>query len=362
MLVDGSDAGALFPDAELLLELPLGDHTIELTDLPPHCLLFGQNPRVVSVEFGGSQGVEFPIDCTGANGGLRVTTMTGGTSPDPDGYLVNVASETIGFGNEPSFSYDFGPLQPSDYTAILFDVALNCTVTGGEAGDPGLFAATVPVVAGAITEVVFEIDCSSTPAQVCFGLPIVGLGDSTFANADWRTEVAYQTNPDVQWTVEQAGQKTEPGPGTVPEGLPDDGRWVQMDLNNPTAASTGVGAASAHLPATIVGGFTSVRIEFDVWANSARVQAYLKDLENDTYYGIPPGQIISETDGWVRIETGCVLSTQINKMGSPNGTGPDKPEPSHDFEIGYLTQVSGTGVEAERHVVIDNWQVQVWRE
>ncbi len=128
-----------------------------------------------------------------------------------------------------------------------------------------------------------------------------------------------------------------------------------MNLNS------GGGIANGYVPVTIPGGFSSIRVTFDVWANSARVQAYVKDTQNDTYYGIPRGQIISNPPDFVTIGEGeCGVASGMAKIGGQTGQGPDRPDFSHDFEIGYIMQASGTGNPSPRDVVVDNWQVWVW--
>ena len=94
-----------------------------------------------------------------------------------------------------------------------------------------------------------------------------------------------------------------------------------------------------------------------VWATNVRVQAIIK--QNNTYYGIPMGQVIGQS--WVRIETVCGVANGISKIGGQTGQGPDNPVFTEDFEIGYITQASGTGDNQNRHVIVDNWSVRVWR-
>jgi hypothetical protein len=112
-------------------DVPVGDHNVELSDVPEHCIVLGDLVRTVTVEFDQQSSVTFNIDCTGLNGVLRVVTFTNSNDPadeDPDGYLVNVADQTIGFAND--FSYDFSPIPAGDHVVTLYDVAPNCTVDG----------------------------------------------------------------------------------------------------------------------------------------------------------------------------------------------------------------------------------------
>ena len=318
--VDGGEPTDFPLDSDVSFDLPVGEHTIEVTNVPPHCFLIGPNPTNVTVEFGESQTVAYVIDCTEGRGTLRVITRTTGVSPDPDGYLVNVGSETIGFSNSPppGFSHDFTLLPAGDHDVFLFDVAVNCVVANANRQDPGNFRRVVTVMVNEVTEVVFDIDCQ-TPALVCVGTPSIDIPDSTFLPADWQSAVAYNVLAEAPWSVTGEGQQTTPGPGSTPAGNPPSSRWVQMSVDNPGELDSGGGIANEHIPARISGGFTSVRVEFDVWSNSARVQAYLKDTQNDTYYGIPRGRIISEADGWVRMESECAVPTGMAKMGGQTG-------------------------------------------
>ena len=239
---------------------------------------------------------------------------------------------------------------------------LTLSAAGAITGTPTVasqFDFTVQVEGGGQT-VTADLSIAISGLLVCAGTPSSELEDSNFADTDWNAEVAYQTNQSVLWTFVD-GQKTTPGPGTVPAGNPQPGRWVQLALDNPAGLSTGVGVVSEHVPARIPGGFGSVRVEFDVWATTVRVQAYIKDTENDTYYGIPRELIVDEADGWVRIESECGVSGGMAKIGGQTGQGPDRPDFSHDFEIGYITQASGPGTASVRNIVVDNWRVRVWR-
>ncbi len=142
------------PGFNVFFDVPAGDHIVVVSEVPANCFLIGDNPANVSVEFQGSVGVSYRIDCTGERGTLRVITNTSGSSIDPDGYLVNVADQTIGFSNEAQFSHDFTLLPAGPIDVTVFDVADNCTL------DPGSpFEATV--VVNEVTEVIFDIDCAA---------------------------------------------------------------------------------------------------------------------------------------------------------------------------------------------------------
>ena len=99
----------------------------------------------------------YGIDCTGLNGALRVTTRTTGAAPDPDGYLVTVASAN-------NSSYTFQPLPAGDHDVILSNVAGNCVVADANPlpGSPDLLVKVGTVVVNEVGEVIFDIDCPTT--------------------------------------------------------------------------------------------------------------------------------------------------------------------------------------------------------
>ncbi len=133
-------------------DIRVGPVTVQLGGIPAHCLVAGDNPVQVDLAFGQSITVPFYLDCSGTMGSLSVTTRTFGANPDPDGYLVNVADQTIGFSN--SMTYDFGFLAVGDYVVTLYDVAQNCTVSPASPH-------TVTILPGVPTDLVFDVTCGA---------------------------------------------------------------------------------------------------------------------------------------------------------------------------------------------------------
>jgi len=86
-------------------------------------------------------------------GSIEVTTSTGGTDPDPDGYgvaLDTLASVPIGVAGTLVLTAN-----PGDHTVELTGLAPNCGVDGG-------LRRTVQVVAGDTAAVAFDVSCSAT--------------------------------------------------------------------------------------------------------------------------------------------------------------------------------------------------------
>lgn len=93
------DTGAPHPlslDGSVMFQVvPAGVHDVRLDGVASNCSLGGGTRRSVSVTEGSPATVTFAVVCTtlgsvGGGGVLQVTTTTGGTNPDPDGYIVGV--------------------------------------------------------------------------------------------------------------------------------------------------------------------------------------------------------------------------------------------------------------------------------
>lgn len=144
------------------------------TRVAPHgAALTGQTARlamyafVITMSFGCGHGdASEPYTPVGPNlpvvppadpklGSLAVRTMTSGARLDPDGYVVR-------FGGEWDYIHERTRvptngtvgvfLPPGEYPLTLLDVATNCE---GE----GLIDRSIIIVAGAVTEVVFQLLC-----------------------------------------------------------------------------------------------------------------------------------------------------------------------------------------------------------
>jgi hypothetical protein len=131
-----------------------GSHSVQLSGLSDNCRVEGTNPRPVVVESDGVAQVAFEVRCSRATtGGFRVQVSTGGTSIDPDGYLLSVAgsdARDIGVNATETFT----GLTPGTHLITLKDVDPPCTVVGG---NPQPFT----VVAGKAVLVHLSVNCGS---------------------------------------------------------------------------------------------------------------------------------------------------------------------------------------------------------
>ena len=158
LLLDGVDRGPIgINTTSRLAALASGAHTIGLTGVAANCQVAGENPRPVSVPAGGTVAATFAVTCAvpgPTTGTLRITTVTTGSTPDPDGYAFSVdngsgrpigANATVTLAN----------LSQGQHTVELQGLASNCSVTGTNP----LGAA---VGAGETARVTFTVACTAT--------------------------------------------------------------------------------------------------------------------------------------------------------------------------------------------------------
>ena len=126
--LDGVSQGAIGLNATTRIEnIEPGDHTLQLTGLASNCTVSGDNPRTVTLSSGGIAPVSFQVNCSATAGGIMVVTITTGTAPDPDGYIVTLGGKNkvrIGVND----STTFGGLASGAYDVGLVDVAPECRV------------------------------------------------------------------------------------------------------------------------------------------------------------------------------------------------------------------------------------------
>jgi hypothetical protein len=158
LLLDGIDRGPIgINTTSRLAALASGPHTIGLTGLAANCQVTGENPRPVSVPAGGTVAATFSVTCTvpgPTTGTLRITTVTTGSAPDPDGYVFSVdagAGRPIGANAIVALAN----ISQGQHTVELQGLAPNCSVTGNNP----LGAA---VGAGETARVAFTVTCTAT--------------------------------------------------------------------------------------------------------------------------------------------------------------------------------------------------------
>lgn len=129
LLVDQGPPIVVSPADEVSLTLPNGSHTVAITGLAANCAVSGGDLRPIYVAPGGTTAVTFQISCP-FYGAMRISTTTGGTNQDSDGYLLNMdgvprsslAAEAV---------LDINELRPGVHVLRLSSVAGNCSIAQG---------------------------------------------------------------------------------------------------------------------------------------------------------------------------------------------------------------------------------------
>ena len=154
--IDGTARGPLGPNAEMMQsELATGPHTVGLSGVAGNCTIEGDNPRSVTVSADATTEAGFIIVCQdppATSGSLRITTATGGSSPDPNGYSFSIdggGTQSIGTNGVETVT----TLSVGAHSVELLDVAANCAVQGTN-------PRSVSVVAGTATDIDFAITCA----------------------------------------------------------------------------------------------------------------------------------------------------------------------------------------------------------
>jgi len=158
--LDGGPSQTINPTGSVTFTaLASGSHTVVLTDVASNCTVTGGNSKTVTVAEGATQTAAFAISCPTpqpTTGDLTVTTTTGGTGSDPNGYTLSVDGVTQAIGMNDSRTIT--GLLAGNHSVGLLDVASNCVVS---APNPR----TVNVPAGSATQTNFVITCSA-PANL----------------------------------------------------------------------------------------------------------------------------------------------------------------------------------------------------
>jgi hypothetical protein len=145
--------------------LSVATHSVSLSPIPSNCTVSGPNPQTVSITANNTTPASFTINCTGTTGDLTVTTTTGGSDLDPDGYTVSVGGSSQPIPTNGSVT--FRGLQAGTQSVALSGIASNCTVSGAN-------PITVTVPAGGVGHADFAISCVALPPPV-----VTAGGDQT---------------------------------------------------------------------------------------------------------------------------------------------------------------------------------------
>jgi hypothetical protein len=133
-----------------------GSHSVRLSGMAANCSLSGANPQTLTVTAGQTTKLTFAVACAGpSTGSIQVTTVTTGSSRDPDGYAVSID----GAEGQPiavSANRTVGSLAPGAHSVQLTGVAPNCTVSGDN-------PRSVTVTAGQMATAAFAVACATAP-------------------------------------------------------------------------------------------------------------------------------------------------------------------------------------------------------
>jgi Tol biopolymer transport system component len=160
-----------------LANLAAGNHSVQLAGLASNCTTTS-NPRTVAVTAGGTIETLFTVTCAPTTGTIRVTTATGGSPADPDGYSLRLDSgspQTIGVSS--SVTYD--SVRVGTHTVTLSGLAGNCSVNGSN-------PRSVSVSGGATSDVTLAVDCAAALQNQILFLSTRGAStaDIYYMNAD----------------------------------------------------------------------------------------------------------------------------------------------------------------------------------
>jgi len=152
------DAGVTLgggPGFEASFTLPLGPHTVTMSGVAANCTELNGLTRNFAVTPGGNTLVQFDFVCTPVTGTIKVTTVTTGPSPDPDGYVLSLDGDSPGHHLNLNDSVFFSGLPPGVHTLDISGLEPNCTLSGTPSRQP-------VVTAGDTAGEIFSIDCPST--------------------------------------------------------------------------------------------------------------------------------------------------------------------------------------------------------
>ena len=157
--LDGQAAQPIGPTASLHnLEVPPGNHTVQLGGVAANCNIVSANPRTVAISAGETSTVIFQVACNATTGSLKIASATSGPSPDPDGYTITLdgrASQAL----EVSSEVIFDRISLGSHSVGLSGVADNCQVQGTN-------PRKVVLGAGNVVAVAFVVTCVEPPSLV----------------------------------------------------------------------------------------------------------------------------------------------------------------------------------------------------
>jgi len=141
-------------DSSSIPNVANGSHQLQLAGVDLNCEVEGPNPQKVDVVDGTlTYAVVFSVRCFGTTGSLRVSTVTTGADPDPDGYTADVSG--VGTVDLPvNGSRTLTGVRAGVIGISLNNVAGNCAVDNPR-------SPILQVVHDSISDVVFTVRCVS---------------------------------------------------------------------------------------------------------------------------------------------------------------------------------------------------------
>ena len=153
--------------------LAAGSHSVALSGVASNCSVSGGTSHTVTVIAGQTISHAFTVTCTAippTTGDLAVSTTTGGSDLDPDGYTVTVDGDSRPIGT--SGGVTFSALSAGSHTVALTGLASNCAVSGQNPR-----SANVP--AGGVGHADFAISCTALPPPQNHPPSVTAGGDET---------------------------------------------------------------------------------------------------------------------------------------------------------------------------------------
>jgi Tol biopolymer transport system component len=136
-----------------------GSHTVALAEAAADCAVTGGPTQAVDVAPGETSELAFEVTCALPAASIQVTTVTTGSSPDPDGYTVTVDVGTPqAIASNATLALE--GLAVGIHSVALAGIAGNCHLEGDN-------PRTVEVVQGSTT-VTFDLTCLGPNALIAF--------------------------------------------------------------------------------------------------------------------------------------------------------------------------------------------------
>jgi hypothetical protein len=139
-------------DTIVILNVPVGPHTVSLSGLAANCTVTGPNPVTASVPSADTGKVVFTVTCAPA-GTVAVTAVTTGVDPDPSGYTAQLDSGRFVLVPTNGVA-TIRDTPEGDHAVQLGAIEQNCSVTGSN-------PVTIHVTANDTARTTFQINCVS---------------------------------------------------------------------------------------------------------------------------------------------------------------------------------------------------------